>query len=962
MKKAYLFVIIFFIALGSYAQLLKTTPEIVQDNSTNIDVVLDASYGNKKLLNYATTSDIYVHIGVITSLSSNSSDWKYSKFTWGTTNAAAQCVYLGSNKWKYTITGGIRTFFGITNSAEKIIKIAIIFRNGAGTIQQGNADGSDPFIPVFDNGNTVRITDPFRQFTFVQTPEPNTKTTGATISVSAASTLTSDLRLLFNGSQIGTQTATNTITASAVLTTGTQTFIAEATNAGVTVRDTLSFFIAGGNTVAALPAGLKQGINYETDNTACTLVLYAPLKSRVSVIGDFNNWTESSAYQMNQTPDGTTYWIRLTGLTAGTEYAYQYLVDGALKVADYNTEKILDPSNDSYISTSTYPNLKAYPTGKTTGIVSLLQTAKPVYSWQSTNFTRPDKRNLVIYELLIRDFVATQNIQTVKDSLTYLKRLGVNAIELMPFNEFEGNDSWGYNPSFYFAPDKAYGTETAVRQFIDECHKQGIAVIMDMVLNHSFGASPMVQLYWDAANSRPAANSPWFNQVATHPFSVGYDFNHESQATKDFVDRVLEHWLTNYKIDGFRFDLSKGFTQTNNPTDVNAWGLYDASRVAIWKRIYDKMQTLSTNSYCILEHFAENKEEIELSNYGMLLWGNSNYSFNQSTMGYNTGSDLQTTVFNSPTRGWSKPHLVGYMESHDEERLAYKNAMYGNASGSYNIKDLATSMKRNEMAAAFWALIPGPKLMWQFGELGYDYSINTCGDLTVSNNCRLSAKPVKWDYYSNPSRLSLYNVYAQLFALKLKPNYLSTFTSANTTYDLASNVKWLKLTTDSLNVVVLGNFDVVPASINISFPNAGTWYSYLTGTSRAATGTLETINLQPGEYYVFTNKDVKNATTTAILPTAPMLLNMSLNIAPNPARQNAVISYDLPESGQVAIQLLSAEGIRIRSIYNGYQVKGVHSLSLNNSSNTIGSNASGIYFLQLMVNGKQKIEKLIIEK
>jgi 1,4-alpha-glucan branching enzyme len=194
-----------------------------------------------------------------------------------------------------------------------------------------------------------------------------------------------------------------------------------------------------------------------------------------------------------------------------------------------------------YISASTYPNLKAYPTGKTSGIVSLLQTAKPVFNWQTTNFTRPDKRNLVIYELLIRDFVATQNFQTVKDTLSYLKRLGVNAIEIMPFNEFEGNDSWGYNPSFYFAPDKAYGTETAVRQFVDECHRQGIAVIMDMVLNHSFGSSPMVQLYWDAANNQPAANSPWFNQVATHPFNVGYDFNHEAQATKDFVDRVVEH-------------------------------------------------------------------------------------------------------------------------------------------------------------------------------------------------------------------------------------------------------------------------------------------------------------------------------------------------------------------------------------------------------------------------------------
>jgi hypothetical protein len=273
-------------------------------------------------------------------------------------------------------------------------------------------------------------------------------------------------------------------------------------------------------------------------------------------------------------------------------------------------------------------------------------------------------------------------------------------------------------------------------------------------------------------------------------------------------------------------------------------------------------------------------------------------------------------------------------------------------------------MKRNEMGAAFFAMIPGPKMIWQFGELGYDFSINTCSDgVTVDpNNCRLSTKPIRWDYYSNASRKALYDVYTQLFKLKLTPNYLSTFTTSNSTYDLVSNVKWLKLTTDSLNVVVIGNFDVTAASTNISFPNAGTWYSYLTGTTRTATGALETINLQPGEYYVYTNKDVKNGTVTALLPTGMVNLNMQMTIAPNPTRQNAMISYDLPENGQVSITMLSLEGNRLNSIYKGYQTKGVHNLSLNNSISNITSVPNGMYFVQLLINGKQKIEKLIIEK
>ena len=582
------------------AQLLSTAPFFLYDTTSSIEIIADATKGNQGIKDINLTSDVYVHIGCITSASSGPSDWKYIKFTWGTTNPAAQCTYLGNNKWKYTIAGGLRSYFGITNAAEKIVNVAILFRNGTGDKALRNIDGGDMYLVVTENALAVRVSVPYRQPNYTQSIEPIAKVIGDALTLTANSSLAATLTLFYNGVQVATQSNVSILSTNiAITTTGTQSIVAEAVNASVTIRDTLVFFIASATNTAPLPSGLKDGINYEPGDTSISLVLFAPLKKTASVIGDFNNWTEATRYQMNQTPDSSRFWLRITGLTPGIEYAYQYLIDGKLKLADYNTEKILDPSNDQFISVATYPSLKAYPTGKTTGIVSIVQTAKSSFSWQVNNFSKPDKKNLVIYELLVRDFVAAQNWQTLKDTLSYIKRLGINAIELMPFNEFEGNNSWGYNPSFYFAPDKAYGTETALKQFIDECHKQGIAVIMDMVLNHSFGQSPMVQMYWDAVNNRPAANSPWFNITATHPYSVGYDFNHESLATKDFVDRVVSHWLINYKIDGFRWDLSKGFTQTNNPNDVNAWGAYDAGRIAIWKRIYDKMQAVSPNSYCI---------------------------------------------------------------------------------------------------------------------------------------------------------------------------------------------------------------------------------------------------------------------------------------------------------------------------------------------------------------------------
>ncbi|MCY7421664.1 MAG: T9SS type A sorting domain-containing protein [Chitinophagaceae bacterium] len=848
-------ILFFCCAITSNSQLLSWSPDFIQESADPVVITMDGLKGNKGLKDYLPT-DVYVHMGVITTASTSSSDWKYSKFTWGTTNASAKAVSAGTNKWNYTITGGLRAFFGIIDPNEKILKIALLFRNGSGSRVQRNADGSDMYIPVYDAGLNVRITDPLSEPKYKPTPEPITKNVGDAINITAKANAASDIKVYLNQVQVGVTATgvTSYSTSATIAAAGQQIIVAEAMYGGETKYDTIKFFVYPAVTTAALPAGVRDGINYDANNTSVTLVLYAPNKTRVSVIGDINDWTETLSHQLNKTPDGLRYWITINGLTPGIEYAYQYVIDGTLKVADYMTEKVLDPFNDQYIPVANYPALKPYPTGKTSGIVSVLQTAKPAYTWQVPNFTKPDKRNLVIYELLVRDFVATQNWTTVKDSIAYLKKLGITAIEVMPFNEFEGNLSWGYNPDYYFAPDKMYGTENALRQFIDECHKQGIAVIMDIALNHAFGLSPTVQMYFNSTTNKPAANNPWHNVDAKHPFNVGYDFNHESPATKDLVDRVVEHWLTKYKIDGFRWDLSKGFTQTNNPSNVGAWGNYDASRVAIWKRIYDKMQAVAPSSYCILEHFADNSEEIELSNYGMMLWGNSNHDYSEGTMGYPT--NLQYGIFTN--RGWSNPTLITYQESHDEERLMYKNITSGNVNGGYNVKNIATGLKRNEMAAAFWAMTPAPKMIWQFGELGYDYSINTCGNLTVNTSCRTDNKPIKWDYLQDANRKALYDVYSKLLTLRKVPDYLPAFVSNSIGYNLGGYFKWLQVTTNELKICVIGNFDVVPVTGTVTFQNPGTWYNYLQGGTRNATGSPESITLQPGEYYVYLDRDASS--------------------------------------------------------------------------------------------------------
>lgn len=950
MKRMLLLSIAAVIGFVVNAQLLTWSPAFPKENdpSQTLVITVDATKGNQGLFNYTPASDVYVHIGAITNKSTSGTNWINAPFQWGTTTAAANAPAAGTNKWQYTITGSLRTFFNITDANETILKIAILFRSGDGNKKQANTDGSDMYIPVYGNNLAVRIDQPPMQPKYNPVPETQNWIAGTNFSVTANTNKSSTMKLYHNGTVIDSATNTLTISGnSSVSVIGNQQIIAEANDGTVTKYDTLNIFVSPASSpVVALPASVRDGINYEPGDSSATLVLRAPGKNKATVIGDFNNWIQNTNYIMNKTPDGKFFWLRIHPLTPGTEYAYQYIVDDSIKIADPYAEKILDPYNDQYISPTTYPNLKPYPSGQT-GIVSILRTAEPTYNWSVTNFTRPDKRGLVIYELLVRDFVAAHDWKTITDSLNYLKKLGINAIHVMPFNEFEGNNSWGYNPDFYFAPDKYYGTKNALKTFIDSCHRKGIAVIMDLVLNHSFGSSPMVQLYWDAANNRPAANNPWFNPVPKHAYNVGYDMNHESADTKYYFGRIVEQWLQQYKIDGFRFDLSKGYTQkqtcdnNGNNCDVNAMGAYDATRIAIWKGYYDTLQNKSAGSYAILEHFASDDEEIQLSNYGMLLWGNMNDSYAQAAMGWTDRWDFSRAIYS--VRNWQKPYLVSYMESHDEERIVYKNLAYGNASGSYNIKDTATALKRMELAAAFLFTIPGPKMMWQFGELGYNYSINYCENGTINNNCRTNPKPIRWDFLNDARRKSVYKTYSSLINLRYHPWYKEAFLSGTTDRDLSGSAKWIKLSSgDSSHLLVVGNFDVTSQTVTVTFQTAGTWYDYLDSTTYTSTGTPQSIQLLPGEFHVYVNRNVNNVPVTPV-PNVPWDGNeLQAKVYPNPAPSNFTVEVNLPQSSNVNINLYTSLGQYVNTLYNGFLIKGTHQLPMDKKIIL-----NGVYYLRI---------------
>lgn len=599
---------------------------------------------------------------------------------------------------------------------------------------------------------------------------------------------------------------------------------------------------------APLPGGVKEGINV-IDNSTVTLVLYdkdknGAHKDFAHVIGDFNNWklTNNEKSQMFRDDASGCWWITLTGLDATKEYAFQYYAgtqkEGAVRLADAYCEKILDPDNDPYIPSSTYPEKKEYPQGAV-GIASVFKIQKDEYGWQVNNFSRPDKDKLLIYELHLRDFTEPGDLNGAMQKLAYLKTLGINAIELMPVQEFDGNDSWGYNPCFYFAMDKAYGTPAMYKQFIDACHKEGMAVILDVVYNHATGAHPFAKLYWNSADNLTAENNPWFNVKEPHPYGVFHDFNHTSPLVKAFVKRNLAFLLEEYHVDGFRFDLTKGFTQTSS-TEKTA-GNYDASRVAILKEYNDAVKAVVPDAYVILEHFCEEREEAELAGEGMMLWRNLNEAYCQSAMGYKEKSSfagLTTRGTSMPANAW-----VGFMESHDEERMAYKQKAHSQEPLKSGLQERMQQLATN---AAFFLTVSGPKMVWQFGEMGYDVSIDEGG--------RTGRKPLHWEYLDIADRKALHDTYAKLIALrKANPDLFDQdafkdWKVALTDWEAG---RYLRLeTTTGKALVVVGNFSNADITVSPSFTRTGEWKD-LDGNTISVTSTSQTVVVPAHRYRLY---------------------------------------------------------------------------------------------------------------
>lgn len=727
------------------------------------------------------------------------------------------------------------------------------------------------------------------QVTVISPSQPNTVvSSGSNLPISATASVNANFKLFANGTQVNAQNNITNYNFNYSVTQDTF-FELEVTAMGSTVVKTFNVILTPNPNLLPVPSGMYDGINFDPNNpTTVTLVLYAPQKNYVHLIGNFHDtdWRLTNEYLLNKDTSSNRHWITLTGLNPSEDLLYQYMIDAQIVVADPYSYYILDQHNDPFISEETFAEIPDYPVGKTSHAVTWVDLDEEVYEWQITDFERVAHEDMVVYELLIRDFTESHSFQAVIDRLGYLNLLGVNVIELMPVSEFDGNISWGYNPSFHMALDKYYGDRNTFKKFVDEAHAMGIAVVLDVVYNHATGQNPYYRMWNNCGGcyqGQATGNNPFFNVTDPNTtFQFFNDIDHQSVATQHYIDRLNQYWLEEYNIDGFRFDFTKGFTNV-----VGDGGSYDAQRIGILQRMYDKIKEVDLTSYVILEHFAPNSEETELIEYratsdpdesGMLVWSNHNYNYNQATMGYDN-SDFSWISYQN--RGWDTPSNIGYMESHDEERLMYKNLEYGNSSGNYNIQELETALERQKLAGVFYFTIPGPKMIWQFGELGYDFSINRCPDGTINPDCRTDPKPIAFNlgYYYDPLRKDLYLFWRRLLELKREERIFKTnhFTlEVADDYEKKIYLVDNEATGDEIKyVIIVGNFGVTPLTTQPFFQETGTWYNMIDNSPFEVNDTQMSITLSPGEFRVFANG-------ISVLETQVSVQN-SFRMYPNPA-------------------------------------------------------------------------------
>ena len=381
--------------------------------------------------------------------------------------------------------------------------------------------------------------------------------------------------------------------------------------------------------------------------TDISFSLFAPYNKEAALIGDFSNW---EPLEMTKNEQGV---FETSVELEDGQYHYKFRVRSkSWFLEEDEWVDVVDPYATHVEDSETPSAILTVENGE-----RILDT----YEWQHDDTPLAPDHQLIIYEVHVGDFSGGEGGDDAKgrytnviEKLDYLSDLGITAIELMPIEEFPGDQSWGYNPRYFFATESSYGTSAELKELVDACHARGIRVIKDGVYNHSESSSPLTQIdhdYWYHHEPQDSENNwgPEFNYEK-------YDENLDTFPARKFVGDAVRYWVANYHIDGIRYDAAR---QLDN-FEFMQWVNNEAKHAAGEKPFFT-----------IAEYIPEDPSVTGPDGPMDSVWHESFYYTMKDVMQGNTG-DLEGVkdVLDARRRGFpGGNNVVNFLSSHDHNHV-----------------------------------------------------------------------------------------------------------------------------------------------------------------------------------------------------------------------------------------------------------------------------------------------------
>jgi 1,4-alpha-glucan branching enzyme len=680
------------------------------------------------------------------------------------------------------------------------------------------------------------------------------------------------------------------------------------------------------------PANTKHGLNIS--GNIATFVIHAPKQPVMQIIvGKLGETlTDSNSLVLKKAIAETDIWWLDLELEPG-EYEYKYLLLDGRKVSDPFSRRVI---NDKTV-------FEIGPGG--------ISTADD-YVWKSDNYNKPALDTLVIYELHVNDFAAKGNglgrFTDLTNKLDYLDSLGINGIELMPIMEFPTWRYWGYLTSHHVAIEDIYGTPREFKQFIDESHKRGIAVILDVVFNQFVDSSPLWQIQPDV-NLNPYFKSG--NDLRPNETAESYgglDFDHFSLETQLYVKEVIRIWVEEYRIDGFRFDFTRGIGWDPNQPQSGILG---------WSNYLEK---LDPTVYQIVEHLPGDPALV--NNY--TLDAGWHDSFHDRLLDDIRGSkpslfNVSTIILGLFEYGTNLPsyqnrtQTVKSTVTHDEQSFIQEMVEWQGV-------PLEAALKRDLFYSTLTFTSLGIPLLWQAQELGMQsgwLDINQNGNWDEE---KLRYRPMDWSLVNTDRGKRHFNLYKNLISLRKKNpalwrgNYYDLWRYENKrviVYGFSDET----LETKGDEVVVVANFsDQEQVISEVPWLSQGSWINAIETDSILNVTTEKLVQFTAPAYTASVYyKDVETSVESE-LSLIPSTFSLEQNY-PNPFNPTTRIEFSLPTQEFVELKIYSVQGKEIETIVSNKLAAGIHQFSWNATSVP-----SGVYFYKLKAGNFKETKKMLL--